>query len=254
MTQRAKGSVLGHPVRHARRARPRSLLEHGLVIATALLGIASCGSPETRAPHPTATVDELMNPASCAGCHSKYYEEWASSMHAYASDDPLFLAMNQRGQREAQIGPFCLNCHAPMAVRTGATTDGLNLADVPRQLKGVTCYFCHAVSDVQGSHDNPLQLAADAVMRGELKDPQKNGFHDSGYSALHDRDRLESAQLCGSCHDIVNGKGVHLERTFQEWQETVDRGHVDAARQWLRHFQRQRRDTGTQGTAERREV
>src|SRR5262249_35817405 len=30
-----------------------------------------------------------------------------------------------------------------------------------------------------------------------------------------------SANFCGSCHDIVNGQGVHLERTFEEWQGTV---------------------------------
>ena len=31
----------------------------------------------------------------------------------------VFLAMNERGQRETggQLGPFCVNCHAPLAVR-----------------------------------------------------------------------------------------------------------------------------------------
>ncbi len=58
-------------------------------------------------------------------------------------------------------------------------------------------------------------------MRGELGDPLANGFHDSQYSSLHDRNQLDSAKLCGSCHDIVNGHGVHLERTFQEWQATA---------------------------------
>ena len=53
-------------------------------------------------------------------------------MHAYAADDPVFLAMNRRGQREAGIGDFCVQCPRPMAVRTGATTDGLNLDSLPR--------------------------------------------------------------------------------------------------------------------------
>ena len=64
-------------------------------------------------------------------------------MHAYASTDPVFLAMNQRGQRETngELGSFCVQCHAPMALRTGATTDGLNLKTLPEHLQGVTLFL-----------------------------------------------------------------------------------------------------------------
>ncbi|HEY4103074.1 MAG TPA: hypothetical protein VGM44_04250, partial [Polyangiaceae bacterium] len=124
-------------------------------------------------------------------------------------------------QREAQLGDFCVNCHAPMAVREGQTQDGLNLDSVPQPLKGVTCFFCHSVSDVQGTHDNPLELASDQTMRGEYNDPAPNVAHASTYSDLHDRAELASSNLCGSCHDIVNGHGVSLERTFSEWQGSV---------------------------------
>ena len=70
---------------------------------------------------------ELLDPATCAACHAKHYDEWSASMHAYASRDPVFLAMNRRGQEETSgaLGSFCVNCHAPMAVREGATVDGL---------------------------------------------------------------------------------------------------------------------------------
>lgn len=193
----------------------------GVWLAAGSVALTACNSAERERPRPMAVTEELENPETCASCHPKHYEEWASSMHAYAADDPLFLAMNRRGQREASIGTFCVNCHAPMAVRAGATTDGLNLEELPARLKGVTCYFCHNVSAVHGEHDNPLELAGDRVMRGAIKDPLRTSFHDSRYSELVDRDRLESARLCGSCHDIVNGHGVHLERTFREWQDSV---------------------------------
>src|SRR5262249_44963424 len=81
------------------------------------------------------TREQLMDPETCKTCHQKHYDQWSGSMHAYASDDPLFLAMNARGQREAKLGKFCVNCHAPMAVLTGATQDGLNLADLPQSVK-----------------------------------------------------------------------------------------------------------------------
>ncbi len=200
----------------------RSTARHAEKYLGLLLALSfGCSSSDAGNAAVTRTPDEVMDPQTCAGCHPKQYEQWASSMHAYAADDPLFLAMNRRGQREAQIGPFCVNCHAPVAVRTGATSDGLNLESLPQKLKGVTCYYCHSVDSVAGTHDNPLHLAADGVMRGELSDPAANGFHSSKYSSLHDRDQLESSNVCGSCHDIVNGHGVHLERTFEEWQKTA---------------------------------
>lgn len=164
-----------------------------------------------------------MDPVGCAECHPAHYREWSGSMHAYASTDPVFLAMNARAQRETggELGDFCVRCHAPLAVHTGATTDGLNLAELPARLQGVGCYFCHAVAAVEGTHNNPLVLARDGVMRGGLDDPLPNPVHRSSYSPLLDRNRLESASLCGSCHDIETPSGVHLERTFAEWQGSV---------------------------------
>src|SRR5690348_14714558 len=107
-----------------------------LLSAWSLLALGACKSSAGE-PQAVATApEELQNPETCASCHPQHYREWASSMHAYAADDPLFLAMNRRGQREAAIGPFCVNCHAPIAVRSGATTDGLNLEELPRRLKG----------------------------------------------------------------------------------------------------------------------
>jgi hypothetical protein len=192
-----------------------------LVSFAALAGLLGCAQGETPTSNTYLSQEQLLDPRTCQSCHPTQYDEWALSNHARAAQDPLFLAMNQRGQREAGIGDFCVKCHAPMAVRTGATTDGLNLASLPSSLQGVTCYFCHSVDAVEGTHNNPLRLASDAVMRGALPEPLATPAHGSGYSALHDRDRLESSSLCGACHDIVNDHGTHLERTFAEWQGSV---------------------------------
>lgn len=166
-----------------------------------------------------------MDPEACKFCHPKHHEEWARSMHAYAADDPVFLAMNRRGQRETKgkLGKFCVNCHAPVAVRTGATVDGLNLASLPAKLRGVTCYFCHTVSGIEAGHsaNNPLITAEDGILRGQLSEPFATRAHRSQYSPLLDRDRIESAEMCGSCHDIVNDRGTHIERTFEEWRGSV---------------------------------
>jgi hypothetical protein len=169
----------------------------------------------------TLSNEELMDPKTCGQCHSEQYAEWSGSMHAYASDDPLFSALNQRAQEEAALGPFCASCHAPLAVRTGATKDGRNLASLPDALRGVTCYACHALNEVTNTHNAGLRLADDGVMRGPLSDALPNSAHGSLYSPLHDRRRLESATQCGSCHDVVNGHGVAIERSFAEWQASA---------------------------------
>ena len=80
------------------------------------------------------TRDELLDPKRCQPCHPEHYDEWAKSMHAYASEDPVFIALNQRGQRETggELGDFCVQCHAPVAQRLGLTSDGLNLSALPR--------------------------------------------------------------------------------------------------------------------------
>lgn len=170
-------------------------------------------------------AETILSPEACAECHPRHYEEWAGSMHAYASEDPIFVAMNQRGQRETNgaLGDFCVACHAPMAVRLGLTTDGSNLESLPKHVQGITCYFCHAIESVDGEHNAQLTLSDDLMMRGGYDDPVPNTAHGSVYSKLHDRNRIESAGLCGTCHDIVTPPPheVHIEQTYKEWQESL---------------------------------
>ncbi|HEY4187402.1 MAG TPA: multiheme c-type cytochrome [Polyangia bacterium] len=194
------------------------------LVLTGTLGIlgSACGGP-TRA---LLSQPELRDPTTCKSCHPAQFAAWGESMHAYAADDPVFIAMNQRGQRETggALGNFCVNCHAPMAVRDGLTQDGLNLATLSAPEKGVTCFFCHSAASVDGTHDNPLTLATDGTLFGPFSDPVASPPHGAAYSQLLDDGHLESAAACGSCHDIVNRHGVALERTFEEWQGTLFSG------------------------------
>lgn len=181
------------------------------------------------APNPSLyDRDALLDPKSCQGCHPGQYAEWAGSMHAYAAQDPVFIAMNARGQAETDgaLGDFCVNCHAPMAVREGLTEDGLNLDELPDAYQGVTCYFCHNVADVEGVHNNPLVLANDTTMRGPFDDPDENSVHASAYSEYFDPAKPHASALCGACHDVtlpeaLVGREVKLERTFAEWKTTI---------------------------------
>ncbi|HET7544975.1 MAG TPA: multiheme c-type cytochrome [Polyangiaceae bacterium] len=201
---------------------PRSPSFSRLTLFVPLILQVSCQEP---APEPTTfSVEALMDPKTCKQCHPQQYMDWSGSMHAYASSDPLFVALNQLGQDEGKVGSFCAGCHAPLAVRTGATKDGTNLASLPEHLQGVTCYACHNVSQITNTHNNSNRLGNDTTMRGSIVDSLPNRAHGSAYSPLHDRNQLQSSQLCGSCHDVVNGHAVAIERSFAEWQASAFAG------------------------------
>ena len=193
------------------------------VWAWLLLGGCSDGGVHAPAQPATVTREQLRDPEACKSCHPAHYREWSSSMHAYAARDPVFLAMNRRGQREThgELGDFCLKCHAPMAVFDKLTKDGLDLQRLPDEERGVSCYFCHDVTGIQGDHNGMLQMANDTIMRGPIRDPRPPHAHQAAYSELFDDSSPRSSALCGGCHDIVTPAGVHLERTFQEYRDGI---------------------------------
>jgi hypothetical protein len=187
-----------------------------------VIALVACGGP-TAAP-----IEDLQNPETCRECHEQHYQQWAGSMHAYASEDPVFVAMNNRGQRETNnaLGDFCVRCHAPMAVLLdGETGIDFDPARLRPETKGITCYFCHNVANVEDTHNNGLVIALDQTMRGGLKNAVENSVHFSKFDPLMDSDNNQS-EMCGSCHDIVvpqriNGVAdIAVERTFAEWQQT----------------------------------
>lgn len=202
--------------------RPHRILLPALAVALAVAAAASCGSEE-REPSVALSGAALRDPNSCLPCHADQFREWSSSMHAYAAEDPVFLAMNRRMIRETNgaSADFCVGCHAPVALRLGLTKDGSNLPELPAAVRGVTCYFCHAASAIEGTHNNPVKLADDGVMRGGIHDPATSMPHRGAYSPLHDRERPESSNLCGACHDVVTPHGAHIERTFEEWKSSL---------------------------------
>src|SRR5689334_18649822 len=105
----------------------------------------ACGDDRPGAPSGTLEprlLDEAerKDPTACASCHPAQVDEWSASVHAHSSRDPVFLAMNRRGQEETHgdLGPFCVKCHAPVAYDAGLTEDGLNLESLPEYAQGVT--------------------------------------------------------------------------------------------------------------------
>jgi hypothetical protein len=186
-------------------------------------GAPAQGDAGTSVAPGTLTRAQLLDPETCKGCHPDHYREWSSSMHAYAAQDPVFLAMNKRGQREThgELGDFCIKCHAPMAVIDKSTRDGLDLERLPDKNRGVSCYFCHNVTGIDGDHNAMLHLANDTTMRGPIRDPLQPRVHQVEYSEIFEDTSPKSTAMCGGCHDLVTQTGVHLERTLQEYRSGI---------------------------------
>ncbi len=184
--------------------------------ALALMAAAACGRSGL-------DREALVEPATCEGCHGDHVREWAGSMHAYASDDPVFRAMNRLGQRltGGALGDFCVRCHAPVAVAEGLTADGLDLDDVPTAKRGVTCVACHQVAEVTALHNGGLSWTQDDVMFGGLDEAQETGAHRSAYSELVDGSASASSDMCGACHDVRGAGGLAVESTYAEWAGSV---------------------------------
>ncbi|HUS30382.1 MAG TPA: multiheme c-type cytochrome [Kofleriaceae bacterium] len=189
-----------------------------VLVIVILVGVAACDGCEEK-----FSVEELQDPETCKECHPKHYDQWSGSMHAYASDDPVFIAMNKRGQRETngELGDFCIQCHAPMALKLGkASGSNFDPAALSSSTRGITCYFCHNVESIVADHNNGLAIALDQTMRGGAKNPSDSPAHFSEYDTKM-ASRTNNSEMCGSCHDVTTSAAVHLERTFAEWKTTV---------------------------------
>lgn len=174
-----------------------------------------------------------VSPEACGECHVQHYEDWRGSMHAYAAKDPVFLAMNAKGQEETKgkLGQFCVQCHSPSASKLGLTPvlqDALGKHVMKLDLKkplvghGVQCVTCHTMKKV------------DATLNAKFHLTNKTYYGPTGSKAAQEAhpmvksDLLGQSQMCGSCHNVVNPKGALLENTFSEWYSSDYNGTTKA--------------------------
>ena len=135
--------------------------------------VAACGED------PKTAVEKLAGSGDVHGVPPEALRSSGRrSMHAYAADDPVFVAMNKRGQRETNgaLGTFCVQCHAPMAVALGTITDDnakdFDLADAAASRRAASPATSATTSSRSSDdHNNGLVLAIDQTMRGGAKNP-----------------------------------------------------------------------------------
>ncbi|MCA9470768.1 MAG: cytochrome c family protein [Nitrospirales bacterium] len=128
----------------------------------------------------------------CGTCHQEIYEEWKTSIHAHAFDDPFFQAYWKKDQHVF----VCLNCHAPLENQQPMLIQDIPDNRVERAIQipnyrydkafereGVTCAVCHV---------------RDGVIHGPFGDsaaPHPTKFDPA----------FRSTEICHRCHSVVSG-------------------------------------------------
>ena len=165
---------------------------------------------------PTLSVNSFRSARVCQTCHPRYYEEWSTAMHAYATKDPVWRALVRARQAEfdGERDQFCVQCHTVIGTRGGEVTANFSFDDFsPIALEGVTCEVCHKASSIERIFNSGLMLDESGPIRGPIADPvDAEGFHESEYSEIFDQ-----SAFCGSCHDVFEQHGLNLERPYAEW-------------------------------------
>ncbi len=180
---------------------------------------------------PGELQDSIVASWSCAGCHGFYdlamepYQNWAASMMAQATRDPIFHAALAIAEQDAAgSGELCLRCHAPGAwlAGRGVPSDGSALDQGLGDFDGVTCNLCHRLVDPYfDAGENPPE--DEPILDGLIHPPTSEPH--TGQFVVDPKDRrrgpfdlgssfpfhpwLESpyhreSMLCGTCHDVSN--------------------------------------------------
>lgn len=196
-----------------------------IVPVLALSFLASCGDhgagPGTEpGPDPQA-AGAYAKAETCGACHPQHFAEWKRSMHAFAGNDPLMIAMAEMAAQEPgeSIGEKCFACHAPAKVRAerlALATPGIDPNDWNDE--GISCDVCHSVSVVPPTAD--IAYLDDVDPRGPklggLRNPSPNPVHESSFDNSY-----QTSINCSPCHQVNLDDGSGLENTYKEWTQSV---------------------------------
>lgn len=169
-------------------------------------------------PQEFIALTDFRQAETCRPCHPVHYEEWKSSMHAYAMKDPVFHSgwEEEQAHRPETGEQFCIQCHNPYSYVSGSEVDTANALIS----EGIGCDLCHSMVAVHEQVITADNVAASAeyflnvesgIKFGEITDPVDNGFHGSmGLSMFN------SSSMCLPCHNL-NIRELDAEITFTEW-------------------------------------
>jgi hypothetical protein len=199
--------------------------------------ISGCGTPgvtrlSSETPAPDAKLPEtvFLRSVVCQDCHPAEYEEWRTSMHAYAQHSPIFLAFNKTVLKNSggTLGTFCARCHTPVGISSGETSIMANDKRSEAALDSVGCVSCHSTNqpnqEASAVYHVPVPGDQEPIIYGPYYGSDEPGAPDpsmrlikSPHISRHS-DYFTEARLCGNCHDVFSPDGFRIEEAFSEWR------------------------------------
>ncbi len=175
--------------------------------ALIFLAISLFFTPYTRA-------HMFLSANACRGCHEEIYDQWSGSVHASSFTDPLFRDVFQDlNSEQPSQGELCINCHAPAGSLVAGSIERETIEG-----EGVTCGFCHTVTEVRNDGGLPRFTNTPGVKR-RSREVAAGAHHGIESSPV-----MLQAELCAGCHNFTNRDGVPILSTYSEWNESFYRG------------------------------
>jgi predicted CXXCH cytochrome family protein len=148
-----------------------------------------------------------QSPDRCRECHPEPYAEWAGTVHAQASFDPIFQVYLEASGRPGE----CFACHAT----------GYDTATGQFALAGVSCEACHGPYR-PGHPEATMVIAASETLCGACHTSTLHEWKSSRHGQVgvrcgdcHEvhsqqmRAAVVTNDLCAQCHEAIAGDAVH---------------------------------------------
>lgn len=186
----------------------------------------------------------IGNSQKCANCHQEIYQQWQSSAHKHAADDPTYVTnINLLAQNKGiEATRYCEGCHAPIALLSGKLTAGGKHGGITGTMgnnEGVSCLSCHNIQKVNnlngvGSyHYTPhkpyiFSLTENSLLQKinqwAIKASPEQHIKDMG------RPILRTAKHCSTCHtqfmdkELNNWGWVKMQDEYAAWSKSAFSG------------------------------
>jgi nitrate/TMAO reductase-like tetraheme cytochrome c subunit len=190
-------------------------MKNKIFIITILLILLTSGTILAQEPK-QISVNDYQDPTTCMGCHKNIYDQWQGSMHSLSEVDPIYKRVYNMAAQETEgfTNAYCSSCHAPISTSAAKINEKQKDPTTELGKKGISCDFCHTVSEIKETHNAQYISSPGNTKRGPFDD-SKSPAHKTQYSEVHTK-----SEFCGSCHNVTHPvNNTPLERTYTEWKE-----------------------------------
>jgi tetratricopeptide (TPR) repeat protein len=170
----------------------------------------------------------------CGHCHQEAHQQWRESAHSNANRAPWYLKnvglLNT--EKGVEFSRHCEGCHDPIAVVSGALTEG-SPKKRPYDQDGVTCQVCHSIQKVDTRGTGSYVMGVPAVLVDEDGQPILRQVTDAEilthldrHSKAVMRDFYRTSEYCSACHKAALPRelnGYKWQRAiflYDEWQNS----------------------------------